>query len=104
MLLRRAGRPMVDCPLRAMIRLAVPEIGEEEVQAVAAVLRSGFLVQGPVVQAFEERMAAAVGTAHAIAVSSGTAALHLALLGLDIGPGDEVVVPGFTHPATANVV
>jgi perosamine synthetase len=87
-----------------MIRLAVPEIGEEEVQAVAAVLRSGFLVQGPVVQAFEERMAAAVGTAHAIAVSSGTAALHLALLGLDVGPGDEVVVPGFTHPATANVV
>jgi dTDP-4-amino-4,6-dideoxygalactose transaminase len=87
-----------------MIRLAVPEIGEEEVQAVAAVLRSGFLVQGPVVEAFEARMAAAVGTAHAIAVSSGTAALHLALLALDVGPGDEVVVPGFTHPATANVV
>jgi dTDP-4-amino-4,6-dideoxygalactose transaminase len=87
-----------------MIRLAVPEIGEEEVQAVAAVLRTGFLVQGPAVQAFEERLAATVGTAHAVAVSSGTAALHLALLGLGIGPGDEVVVPGFTHPATANVV
>ena len=87
-----------------MIRLAVPEIGEAEIQAVASVLRTGFLVQGPVVQAFEERMAAAVGTAHAVAVSSGTAALHLALLGLDVGPGDEVVVPGFTHPATANVV
>jgi dTDP-4-amino-4,6-dideoxygalactose transaminase len=87
-----------------MIRLAVPEIGEEEVRAVAAVLRTGFLVQGPVVQAFEERMARAIGTAHAVAVSSGTAALHLALLALDVGPGDEVVVPGFTHPATANVV
>jgi dTDP-4-amino-4,6-dideoxygalactose transaminase len=87
-----------------MIRLAVPEIGDEEVEAVAAVLRSGFLVQGPAVQAFEARMAAAVGTAHAVAVSSGTAALHLALLALDVGPGDEVIVPGFTHPATANVV
>jgi dTDP-4-amino-4,6-dideoxygalactose transaminase len=87
-----------------MIRLAVPEIGDAEVEAVAAVLRSGLLVQGPVVQAFEARMAAAVGTAHAVAVSSGTAALHLALLALDVGPGDEVIVPGFTHPATANVV
>jgi perosamine synthetase len=87
-----------------MIRLAVPEIGEEEVEAVAAILRSGFLVQGPSVQAFEARMAAAAGTAHAVAVSSGTAALHLALLALEVGPGDEVIVPGFTHPATANVV
>jgi dTDP-4-amino-4,6-dideoxygalactose transaminase len=87
-----------------MIRLAVPEIGDEEVQAVAAVLRTGFLVQGPAVQAFEERVAAKVGTRQAVAVSSGTAALHLALLALDVGPGDEVVVPGFTHPATANVV
>jgi dTDP-4-amino-4,6-dideoxygalactose transaminase len=87
-----------------MIRLAVPEIGEVEIQAVASVLRTGFLVQGPVVQAFEERMAESVGTAHAVAVSSGTAALHLALLALDVGPGDEVVVPGFTHPATANAV
>jgi perosamine synthetase len=87
-----------------MIRLAVPEIGDEEVQAVAAVLRSGFLVQGPAVEAFEQRMAAEAGTRHAVAVSSGTAALHLALLALDVSAGDEVVVPGFTHPATANVV
>jgi dTDP-4-amino-4,6-dideoxygalactose transaminase len=56
------------------------------------------------VQDFEERLAAVVGTRHAVAVSSGTAALHLALLAMDVGPGDEVVVPGFTHPATANVV
>jgi len=87
-----------------MIRLAWPEIGDEEVQAVAAVLRSHFLVGGPAVQEFEGRVATAVGTRHAVAVSSGTAALHLALLALDVGPGDEVVVPGFSHPATANVV
>jgi len=87
-----------------MIRLAVPEIGEAEVEAVAAVLRSGFLVQGPRVKEFEERLAGIAGTRQAVAVSSGTAALHLALLGLGIGPGDEVVLPGFTHPATANVV
>ncbi len=86
------------------LRLTVPEIGEEEVAAVSAVLRTGFLVQGEHVRAFEERVAAATGTAHAVAVSSGTAALHLALMALGIGPGDEVVVPGFTHPATANVV
>jgi len=87
-----------------MIRLAVPDIEEEEVAAAASVLRSGFLVQGPSVQAFEERVAAVVGTRYAVAVSSGTAALHLALLALGIGRGDEVIVPGFTHPATANVV
>ncbi len=87
-----------------MIRLAIPEIGETEVDAVAGVLRTGFLVQGEHVRIFEERMADFVGARHAVAVSSGTAALHLALLALGVGPGDEVVVPGFTHPATANVV
>ncbi|HUG55073.1 MAG TPA: DegT/DnrJ/EryC1/StrS family aminotransferase [Vicinamibacteria bacterium] len=87
-----------------MIRLAVPEIGDEEVAAAASVLRSGFLVQGPAVQAFEAAVAEVVGTRHAVAVSSGTAALHLALLALGIGRDDEVIVPGFTHPATANVV
>jgi dTDP-4-amino-4,6-dideoxygalactose transaminase len=96
---------MIDSPFALpMIRLAVPEIGEEEVQAVAALLRTGFLVQGRAVQALEKRLAGAVGTAHAVAVSSGMAALHLALPGLDIGPGDEVVVPGFTHPATGQAI
>ena len=87
-----------------MIRLVVPEIGEEEIQAVIAVLRSGHLVQGEYVQEFERLVAEYVGVKHAVAVSSGTAALHLGLLSLGIGPGDEVIVPDFTFPATANVV
>ena len=87
-----------------MIRLACQEIGEEEVQAVAQVLRSGFLVQGKYVAELEQRAAAYLGVSDAVAVSSGTAALHLALLALNIGPGDEVVVPDFTFPATGNVV
>lgn len=87
-----------------MIRLIIPEIGDEEVQAVAEVLRSGYLVQGRQVEQFEQQVAAYVGVQHAVAVSSGTAALHLALAALEIGPGDEVIVPDFTFPATANVV
>ena len=87
-----------------MIRLIIPEIGDEEVQAVSAVLRSGYLVQGKHVEDFEHRVAAFVGVKHAVAVSSGTAALHVALAALDIGPGDDVLVPDFTFPATANVV
>lgn len=87
-----------------MIRLIIPEIGEEEIAAVAAVLRSGYLVQGQHVAEFERRVAEYVGVRHAVAVSSGTAALHLALAALEIGPGDEVIVPDFTFPATANVV
>ncbi|MGH8546211.1 MAG: aminotransferase class I/II-fold pyridoxal phosphate-dependent enzyme, partial [Gammaproteobacteria bacterium] len=87
-----------------MIRLTIPEIGEEEIQAVVRVLRSGYLVQGVQVREFERLVAEYVGVKHGIAVSSGTAALHLALLALNIGPGDEVIVPDFTFPATANVV
>jgi len=87
-----------------VIRLTIPEIGEEEVQAVAKVLHSGYLVQGEHVHEFERLVAEYVGVRHAVAVSSGTAALHLALLALDIGPADEVIVPDFTFPATANVV
>jgi dTDP-4-amino-4,6-dideoxygalactose transaminase len=87
-----------------MIRLTIPEIGDEEIQAIADVLRSGYLVQGQHVQAFEQLVADYVGVRHAVAVSSGTAALHVALLALGVGPGDEVIVPDFTFPATANVV
>lgn len=87
-----------------MIRLVIPEIGEEEIQAVAAVLRSGCLVQGQHVRQFERLVAEYVGVRHAVAMSSGTAALHLALLALGVGPGDEVIVPDFTFLATANVV
>lgn len=87
-----------------MIRLAAPSIDDRDIAQVAAVLRSGFLVQGQHVAAFESAVASRVGTAHAVAVSSGTAALHLALLALDVGPGDEVAVPCYSWPATANVV
>ena len=86
------------------IRLARPDVGEAELAAVAEVVGTGQLTMGPKVAEFESAIADAVGTAHAAAVSSGTAALHLALLALEIGPGDEVIVPAYTFPATANVV
>jgi dTDP-4-amino-4,6-dideoxygalactose transaminase len=86
------------------IRLARPDVGEEELAAVAQVIESGQLTMGPRVEEFESALAAAVGTAHAAVVSSGTAALHVALLALGIGPGDDVIVPAYTFPATANVV
>jgi dTDP-4-amino-4,6-dideoxygalactose transaminase len=86
------------------IRLARPDVGEEELAAVSEVVNSGQLTMGPKVDEFEAALARAVGTAHAAVVSSGTAALHLALLALEIGPGDEVIVPAYTFPATANVV
>jgi perosamine synthetase len=86
------------------IRLARPDVGEEELAALASVVGGGQLTMGPKVEELEAALAEAVGTAHAAVVSSGTAALHLALLALEIGPGDEVLVPAYTFPATANVV
>jgi dTDP-4-amino-4,6-dideoxygalactose transaminase len=93
------SRPGVD-----VIRLAWPDVGAEEVAAVAKVLESGMLTMGAKVAELEEELARACGTADAVAVSSGTAALHLAVLALGIGEGDEVLVPAYTFPATANVV
>jgi perosamine synthetase len=87
-----------------LIRLAWPDVGAAEAEAVAEVLESGQLTMGPKVDEFERGLAAACGTEHAVVVSSGTAALHLAVLALGIGPGDEVLVPAYTFPATANVV
>ena len=89
---------------RDTIRLARPDVGEAELAAVAEVLASGQLTMGPWVGRFEHALAEAVGTADAVAVSSGTAALHLAMLALGIGEGDEVIVPAYTFPATANAV
>ena len=86
------------------IRLARPDVGEEEARAVAEVLESGFLTMGPKVAEFERELARACGVEHAVAVSSGTAALHAAVVALGLGPGDEVLVPAYTFPATANVV
>ncbi|OIV38895.1 glutamine--scyllo-inositol aminotransferase [Mangrovactinospora gilvigrisea] len=82
----------------------VPWLGEEEAQAAAEAVRSGWVAQGPRVAEFERCFAAAVGAPHGVAVSSGTTALHLALLGAGVGPGDEVVVPSFSYVATANAV
>ena len=88
----------------ARVPLTRPYVDNAEADAAAAALASGFVVQGPRVHAFEQLVAAWVGTRHALAVSSATTGLHLALVALGIGPGDEVLVPSFTFPATGNVV
>ena len=88
----------------SLIRLGSPWIGAEEAEAISQVLRTGFLVQGEQAGAFEGQIAAATGSSDAVVVSSGTAALHLALLSLGIRPGDVVAVPTYSWPATANAV
>lgn len=87
-----------------MIKLAVPDVGEEELEEIKKVLESKYLIQGDKVEEFEDSIGNYLGVRHAIAVSSGTAALHLALMALDINVGDEIIVPDFTFPATSNVV
>lgn len=84
------------------INVMQPWLGDDEVAAVAEVLRSGWIAQGPRVAAFEAGFAATVGVAHARAVSSCTTGLHLALRVAGVGPGDEVVVPSLSFIATAN--
>ena len=91
-------------PRSTFLGFQPPAIGEEEIAAVAETLRSGWLTTGPRAAELEERFAAYVGARHVLAVSSGTAALHLALLALDVGPGDEVITSPITWPATANVI
>jgi perosamine synthetase len=86
------------------IPVMVPMLGEEEAQAAADAVRSGWVAQGPRVVEFENVFAQRVGAGHGIAVSSCTTALHLALLVLEVGPGDEVIVPSFSFIATANAV
>ena len=88
-----------------MIRIAQPDVGDEEIQAVETVLRSGRLASGPVTRELEERFAAEVShTREAVAVANGTAALHVALLAHGIGPGDEVITTPYTFQATANMI
>ncbi len=87
-----------------MIPIAKPIISDEEVEEVVKVLRSGFIAQGPRVAEFEENFAEYVGVKHAVASSSGTTALHLALLATDIGPGDEVITTPFSFAATGNSI
>src|SRR5918911_701184 len=81
-----------------------PAIGEEEIEAVAETLRSGWLTTGPRTAELERRFADYVGAKHCLAVASGTAALHLSLLALGVGPGDEVITTPITWPATVNVI
>ncbi|MDQ3150060.1 MAG: DegT/DnrJ/EryC1/StrS family aminotransferase [Chloroflexota bacterium] len=87
-----------------MIPIARPQMGEEEKQRVWEAMASGSLAQGPRVRELEEQFAAFVGADHAVATSSGTTALHLALLGHGIGPGDEVITVPFTFIASANSI
>jgi len=89
---------------REFMPFHVPEIGEDEIRAVVETLRSGWLTTGPKAKTFEEDFRKYIGTRHAVAVNSGTAALHLALDATGIGPGDEVIVPTMTFTATAEVV
>ena len=86
------------------IPIARPSVGEEEWQALREPIMSGWLTQGPQVEAFERRFAELHGVRHAVATTSCTTALHLALLAVGTGPGDEVIVPAFTWVATANAV
>jgi len=85
------------------IPLSDLDYGPEEETAVLRVLRSRWLSMGPEVQSFETEFAALLQTKHALAVANGTAALHLAFLALELGPGDEVIQPAINFVATANM-
>ncbi len=87
-----------------MIPYAKQSIDERDIEAVCEVLRSDYLTTGPMVSLFENAIARRVAMPHAVALSSGTAALHAALVAIGIGPGDEVIVPPITFVATANAV
>jgi dTDP-4-amino-4,6-dideoxygalactose transaminase len=86
------------------IPIAIPSLGDEEWQAVREPLLSGWMTQGPKVKQFETEFSALHNVDYALAVTSCTTGLHLALAALGVGPGDEVIVPAFTWVATANVV
>jgi perosamine synthetase len=88
---------------RQKIPLAKPSFGRREVEAIERVLQQGWVVQGPEVEAFEDSIAEMHGARNCIAVTSGTAALHICYLVLGIGPGDVVFVPSFAWPSAANM-
>ena len=90
--------------MKKYIPISKPYFNKNEEKALSDVIKSGWVMQGPMVSEFEEKFAQYVGTKYAVAVSSGTAALHLSLLALGIGEGDEVIIPSFSFIATANAV
>jgi dTDP-4-amino-4,6-dideoxygalactose transaminase len=87
-----------------VIPIAKPLIGPEEEKAVSAVLKSGFIAEGEVVRDFETAFAKYIGVKHAVAVNSGTAALHVALIAAGVKSGDEVICPSFSFIATGNSI
>ncbi|HZB22507.1 MAG TPA: DegT/DnrJ/EryC1/StrS family aminotransferase [Gaiellaceae bacterium] len=96
--------PKLSRRRQSFLSFQPPAVGDEEVAAVAETIRSGWLTTGPRTAELERRFAEYVGAEHAVALASGTAALHLSLLALGVGSGDEVITTPITWPATANVV
>jgi len=94
----------VSDPKERPIPLAQPDIQPEDIDAVVSVLRSDCLALGPKAEAFERALAAVAGVKHAVAVNSGTSALHLLIRALDIGPGDEVITTPFSFIASTNCI
>jgi perosamine synthetase len=88
--------------VRDFIPYGRQEIDEDDIAAVVEVLRGDWLTTGPAVERFERKFAQLVGAEHAVAVTNGTAALHLAMMAAGVGPGDEVIVPTMTFAASAN--
>lgn len=99
-----SGIPKQHQPSIEKIPITKPFFNNAEEEAILKVVRSGWLVQGPQVSEFEDKFRAFTGTRHALATTSCTTALHLALLAAGIGPGDKVLIPSFTFVATANAV
>jgi len=91
-------------PRAEMLPFSKPSIGEEEIAEVVDCLRSGWITTGPKTARFESEFAASTGAKHALAFSSATGALHAIMMALELGPGDEVIVPVLTWPATSNMV
>src|SRR4029453_5260478 len=96
--------PLSSSKRKTFLSFQPPAIGPEEIAAVTETLESGWLTTGPRAEELERRPAELTGSRHALAVASGTAAMHLSLVGLGIGPGDEVITTPITWPATANVI